>query len=341
MLYSHIQKYKKLRKLLFLASASIGASLIITLASCSHSDFKHTRLKKDAAIYQKTSSEDNKPYLKISTYGSKYYTFSDWYWEGPSVKEQAEQFGIPMRDETGKWLVKSAENPEVKSENSNNDKNIADSNSKNVTKEWFGSKYKNVFTSDKLQEKPAESKYGDFFYATKEIQKSDSSYLKSVSLVKNDSDLKSALRLDESGKEYYRKYFREINLSDKTDKELYDDFSPWSNNFNYETFKNKLDFKNFNYLFLKDFANLIAYNDSPESILEGGVEIAKYEIDVVNKTIKIKFFWTPTTFENDTTDVSEIIQIWNPKRLTSFMIPIKKDKLTSFDFDDWSFKYLK
>ncbi|PAF54839.1 hypothetical protein [Mycoplasmopsis agassizii] len=290
MLYSPIKKYKKLNKLLLIASASIGALSIIALASCSYSDFKYTHLKKDAAIYQKNSSEDNKPYLKISTYGSKYYTFSNWYWEGPSVKEQAEQFGIPMRNETGKWLVKSSEKPEVKSENSNNDKNIADSNSTNVTKEWFGNKYKASYTSDQLQGKPAESKYGDFFYATKEMQKSEPFYLKPVSLIKNDGDLKSALRVDESGKKYYQKYFREIVLSDKTDKELYDNFSPWSNNFNYEAIKNKLDFKNLNYLFIKDFANLIAYNDSPESILEGGTEIAKYEIDVASKTIRIKFF---------------------------------------------------
>ncbi|PAF55309.1 hypothetical protein [Mycoplasmopsis agassizii] len=349
----NVQKSKIIKKLLILLTTFIASSGVIALASCSSSDFKVKQLEKDSALYEKQTS-DNKPYLQFNMYGYPNFTFSNWIMTtGDITNFKADNY--PIIKGNGEVILKTNEQYHADMEKFQKEKGL---DSEDVYKYWvkkhydpndyhtyfipkFKWNYKQEQTFTRTFPKSSNNYNANLYFVDDEMQKYDPSYQKSVSLIKNEDDLKASLRLDEKGKTVYKNYLNQLNelSSDKKSHEdLEKEYLPWSSKFNYENIKNKLDFDKYSYLFIKDVASqILFYNIQGESRLDGGVEISKYNVDINNKTINLEWGWVPTSNKGDFHGSSPAIRMSVPDRLTSFMIPVEKDKLSEFDFNEWKF----
>ncbi|PAK21277.1 hypothetical protein CJJ23_02930 [Mycoplasmopsis agassizii] len=353
MLHLHIQKSKRIKKLLILLTTFIATSGVIALASCSSSDFKVKQLEKDASVYEKQTS-DNKPYLQFNMYGYSNFTFSNWIMlNGGITKFKADNY--PIIKGNGEVILKTNEEYHADMKKFQEEKGL---DSKDIYKYWvkkhydpndhhtyfipkFKWDYKKEQTYTRSFPKSSNNFNANLYFVDDEMQKYDSTYEKSVSIVKNKDDLKASLRLDEEGKTLYKNYLNKLNdlRHEKIKPEnLEKEYLPWSSKFNYENIKSKLDFDKYVYLFIKDVASQIFYSSiQGESKLNGGVEISKYNVDINNKTINLEWGWVPTSEIGDFHGSSPMIRMGVPDRLTSFMIPVEKNKLSEFDFNDWKF----
>ncbi|PAF54988.1 hypothetical protein [Mycoplasmopsis agassizii] len=364
MLHSPIQQYKKRSKIVFWLFTISTVSSISFLVACSQNvepekpkvepinpvekmpsnpfekwgKYWDSALIKNpsAAIYEKVTS-NKKPFVQLNTFGFKFFTFSDWYWAWYKPGDEKSLDGavkIKKDDE----LVKGKTNektPKMKP-------NIAGGFIKKS--EWIyenGNKHTWIWSGEN----------SNFHIEEPEIQKNFDTNHKSISLIENEDDLKIALRFDDESWKTYYEYFKSIDKVTGWDynngckygpycvakKDIKSRFLPWSKTFNYPLIKEKMDLKKYNYLFLKDFWNLEVNNGEADVLLDGGITIEDYDIDIKNKNITLDFreksALLPRQFVNN------ISWTGASNRLTSFMIPIEKNKLSDFDFNDWTITY--
>ncbi|PAK20900.1 hypothetical protein CJJ23_04805 [Mycoplasmopsis agassizii] len=290
------------------------------------------KIEKGAAIFEK-STQDDQPYLQISTWNYKWFTFSDFYWVFENHLNEnwyLDKSKIFYDEKEKKWSYAR----DKSSNNSNGSKNFA---GRFLIKEYW--RY-----GDSMQ-KIINNNYG--FYWSENIvrtfseQKPSPDHLKSISLVKNEKDLKTSLRLNQEDQSKYLNYFKILledpNKTPPSDEELLREFTPWSDTFNFTTIKSKLDFANYDYLFAKDLYSLNTRTINYEiADLNGGVNINSYNIDPENKTLKINlgFDFEKQTCYGICASTYEYRYEWN--RLNSMFIPIKKNSIDSFDMNQWN-----
>ncbi|PAF55475.1 hypothetical protein [Mycoplasmopsis agassizii] len=176
----------------------------------------------------------------------------------------------------------------------------------------------------------------------KEDQKSTDKQFKSISLITDESSLKTQLRTSEEENEKFSKFAKEkIDASLKGDD--IEKMKPWNSYFNYDLINKKLDLKNNNYLFVKDLTHLIVYGESfGESGLvyhkvDKGIQMYDYIIDKENKTLTLKFsyFNVPEQDYLLTKPYEKQNRFTGPNTITSFLLPVPKSELNDFDFNEW------
>ncbi|PAK20915.1 hypothetical protein CJJ23_04640 [Mycoplasmopsis agassizii] len=374
-----IQKYKKISKTAFWLVTISTVSPVLILVACSQNlepekpKDKPTKpvekpvekmpsnpfekwgknwdsfLEKNpsAAIYEKVTN-DKKPFIQLNTFGFKYFTFSDWYWGW--------YYGGNEKSLEGSYI-------EIRKDDSDKDNELIDWKTGQETPKMepfitggFIKKPSWIYENGNknIWYKKGDEKY-KLYVEKSEIEKKFDTNHKSISLIKNEDDLKTALRFDNDSWKIYYEYFKSIdnewiNVTGQKYKEvcyygsgcepikdLTSRFLPWSKTFNYPLIKYKMNLNKYNYLFLKDFWNLWIPHVEADIFLEGGITIENYDIDVENKNITLDF-----------REISGLLPMqfvqnmeWRARsdRLTSFMIPVEKNKLNDFDFNDWTITY--
>ncbi|WP_371246285.1 hypothetical protein ACA758_04535 [Mycoplasmopsis agassizii] len=291
-------------------------------------------IEKGAGVFEK-STQDDQPYLQISTWNYKRFTFSDFYWvfeDHFNENRYSDKSKIFYDEKEKEWSYAY----DKSSNNSNDSKNFA---GRFLTKEYweYGNSLNEEFHTD-------HGFFRDRVVRNFSEQKLYPDHLKSISLVKNEKDLKTVLRLNQEDQGKYLNYFREIvgghynkHKTPPSEEELLKLFTPWSETFNFNTIKSKLDFANYDYLFAKDLNSLntrtINYKIAD---LNRGVNINSYNIDPENKTLKINlgFDFEKQICYGFCAQTYEYRYGWN--RLNSMFIPIKKNSIDSFDMNRWN-----
>ncbi|PAK21342.1 hypothetical protein CJJ23_02265 [Mycoplasmopsis agassizii] len=317
-------KSNKKWKHLFLASTAItSAASIITFISCS----QHPEtIWKKAAVYEKKTEEGDKPYVQLNTYGFKDYTFSDFKW-AITTERFLVSMSVPIVKANGSVITGQGFQTSDDEKAFNNE----------LLFQYFGIKakwdYKKFSKHEWLK--------SNFYVVDKATQERFEDYQKSISLIKSDDDLKKALRLTDEEQLKYLNYYKEItpeiDLENVKDETAYfkERYMPWSKTFNFDVIKSKLDFKKYNYLFIKDFHRTIINSGEAVSRLDGGIDLKDYQIDVTNKKLTLKTGAKPETNEGEQFIVNTAVWVDKSGRLNSFMIPIEKTELTEFDFNEW------
>ncbi|WP_371246104.1 hypothetical protein ACA758_03425 [Mycoplasmopsis agassizii] len=338
------QKSKK-RKLIFLfTTLAVGVFSTLSLIACSSHP---TILEKGAAVYSKTTEVDKKPYVQINLYGYEQFTFGNWYRTGARPDSSYLTYRrIIIRNsidnkngEDPNWHETDVKSPFIIGEETDEQKEIR--------KRWglFVPKYKWIYNNSPIYNSLSDKQKDSFYLVDALEQNQEPDSQKFISLIKNEEELKSSLRLDEESKSTYLKYLKSIasesELKNVTDKDSYLEkkYLPWSNSFNYETIKSKLDLKKYDYIFIKDSGSY--FRNSGEGIevfLDGGLEIQDYKIDPNSKTFNIKWGHKPTVPSGIDIVVDTAIHSEPSSRYHSFLIPVEKGSISDFKVNDWSFK---
>ncbi|PAK20994.1 hypothetical protein CJJ23_04270 [Mycoplasmopsis agassizii] len=352
------------KKLIYFLLFTLSPATITSLISCSNYNVENTPileqepapvdipkqnefqvLEKGSAVYSKKTNIDNKPYVQLNLYGYKNFTFSNWYpiYSGTGVfshgtsiirnsivKDNKEDPPYSPEKELG--AIETGDKP-TKRQIEIRDKLI-----------YFARKYNWRYENSPIYNSLTSKQKNHLYYVDALQQEKEPNYQKFISVIKNNNDLKLALRLGEGDQEKYENYFKllidEKQLNDITeiDKYIKENFSPWKGDFNYETIKSKLDFNKFDYMFIKDVSEFFRSNISAEFSLEYGIEINNYKIDEESKTIYINFIHGPMNVRGSRVGANSQIQTGIPNRFHSFLIPIKKNRISNFNIYDWSIK---
>ncbi|PAK20998.1 hypothetical protein CJJ23_04290 [Mycoplasmopsis agassizii] len=332
MLPLHTQLYRKIKKMLMITSVISISTISLTLASCS----QHVFLKKGAAIYSKETEIGKKPYVQINLYGYPYFTFSNWY---PAFYDE-ETFHLRK--------VKTWTKEEIEKTNgiqNSGTKNNVDTNDKTENKNKWGyfiRKYKWTYKNSEIYNMLNEKQRDEIFALGLSEQKNEPSSQKYISLIKNSTELKSSLRLEENDQNEYREYFKKLLSEDEVKKNkdstnyIKNKFEPWSTTFNFETINNKLDFDKYDYLFVKDESVFFKNGDEIEIWLSGGIQLRDYKINLDQKKIYLGYDIAPSAPKKYGKKTLGFYLNSLPDRLNSFFIPIEKNKLTQFVIDDWT-----
>ncbi|WP_371246283.1 hypothetical protein ACA758_04525 [Mycoplasmopsis agassizii] len=167
--------------------------------------------------------------------------------------------------------------------------------------------------------------------------------------MRNQTELKQALWLEESDKEKYLKYFKmlektahySLNNKPLSDQELSKKYFPWTDSFNFKTINSKMDFEKNNYLFIKDLRATNIYTGKGIGNLSKGIKIHSYKVEPDNKKVSITFSYDkeidpcPKCLIPESVYSSNAASEWYWKRLSSMFIPIEKNKLNDFNMNDW------
>ncbi|PAF55220.1 hypothetical protein [Mycoplasmopsis agassizii] len=323
MFRSKTRSNKKWKHLFLALTALTSAATVATFISCSQ---QSSTIWKQAAVYEKKTEEGDKPYVQLNTYGFKDYTFSDFKWAITDERSLV-YLGVPIVKANGSVITGQG------AQTSEDAKAFNDE----LLFQYFAIKakwdYKKLSKHEWLKR--------DFYVVDKAMQERFEDYQKSISLIKSDDELKKALRLTDEEQLKYQNYYKAITpeseLENVKDEVAYfkERYMPWSNTFNFDVIKSKLDFKKYNYLFIKDFHKTILNHGEAVSRLDGGIDLKDYEIDVTNKKLTLKTGGKPETNDGESFAVTLAVEIDKSGRLNSFMIPIEKTKLTEFDFNEW------
>ncbi|WP_371246281.1 hypothetical protein ACA758_04515 [Mycoplasmopsis agassizii] len=318
---------------IFTSSLAIG--LVSLKRTAYHPEpFDDKSILKGSGLFDK-KTQDNKNYLQLNTWNFMDFTFSDFQWifEGVWTNGKIEK-------------VRKDINPHTIS-----DKVIKASWLKKVQGSDRFIKFIKKFKWSYEPELPnnavdvQDSRYIDSGYIHDfSDQKNYPNHLKSISLIKNDGELKQALRLEDQDREKYLKYFRSLEdyfywykKEKLSDEELSKKYLPWTDTFNFDTVNSKMDFKNYDYLFVKDLRS--SYGDGNVGIgdLSKGIKIHSYKIEPENHKLKIMFWYDEEVrgchncMADDAWDHS-----WTWKRLSSMLIPIEKNKISEFNMNNWN-----
>ncbi|WP_371246108.1 hypothetical protein ACA758_03445 [Mycoplasmopsis agassizii] len=356
----HIQKSKKYKKVFFVISSSLITSSVGVLIACSTNEAMYKKetpletpkvvikqfpwpLEKGAAVYSKLTKADNDPYIQINLYGYKFFTFGNWY----PVYDSFENFN---------WrnlLVRNVSDGKT----SDPDLNIGDGGGslkvgeeetprqKKIRDTWtfFANKPDWIYSKSKVYNSLDKEQKNSRYLVDALEQEAEPDYQKFISIVKNENDLKMSLRLSDNDQKLYDEYL--LNFFDfknsKNILELRHKFLPWSNTFNFEIIKDKLNFNKYDYLFIKDISQYFRFNESSDYLLEGWLEISKYKIDEITKTIYVDWNIAPTVPEGITSGADSVIPTSLPKRFHSFLIPVEKGKISDFNVYDWNMKHFE
>ncbi|PAF55163.1 hypothetical protein CJF60_00555 [Mycoplasmopsis agassizii] len=298
-------------------------------------------VKKDAGVYEKTTFY-NKPYIKLTTVGYNDYTFSDGYW---TYNDNKKSLYKEMDKVKKLWQEQGKVFDQTKARDYLFNFKASSSFTTSFTKkdQWkYDSKihkWKSEFEKD----------YANSLFENFNAQKTLPTYLKTISLLKNEDDLKKALRLNDEDQLKYKEYFERIHNKNKSVDFDYKKYLPWSDTFNYEEINKKLDFKNYDYLFLKDFwslkweRNYNQFEGKGVPILDAGVEIADIKINPDSKKIQIGLYFVDSWISlGDGIHGSHLSNEKMDKgdRLTSFLVPVEKGKIKNFDLNDYKIKML-
>ncbi|PAF55455.1 hypothetical protein [Mycoplasmopsis agassizii] len=252
-----------------------------------------------AAIYSKKTS-NNQEYVQLNIVGyNRYFSFSDWYWSyqrygEDDTNDPNQYFNNVVKK--NKWEYDNKKIHEISLEG------IGSSN-------WV--------------------EFNDF-----DSQKNFPNYLKTVSLISSQENLKKQLRLTADEENKYKNYLERVKKKTLTNDEI-KALMPWSDSFNEKSINSKLNLEKFDYIFLKD---LWRYIESPMiqvSRVDAGIEIIDYIVNLENKTIKIKTYIVPEKFQTSGV-VNQGISWANPPRTTSFLIPVEKGKISDFNMNEWN-----
>ncbi|WP_371246287.1 hypothetical protein ACA758_04545 [Mycoplasmopsis agassizii] len=288
--------------------------------------------KQDSRIFEMIAY-NKKPYLKLSTWNYKHFTFSDFYWLFPTYivgKKFPDKSQIYHNAKNPGWFIREwIKSPEPKNSEPYSKRFSLKHN-------WIYGKWLDE-TSIAWPGFDPELMVWDF-----SDQKSYPDYLKSISLLKNERDLKKALRLDDEDQNKYLNYFKRIHADNWyvnnprlniSDEELLKKYTPWSDNFNFDSIKSKLDFDNYDYLFAKDLY-AFPYNFEGDD-WNRGINIMNYDVEPESKTLKLNL-----VIEFDTSCKGNYCVNYSYKRgwnrLNSLLIPIKKNSIQSFNMNDWN-----
>ncbi|WP_371246103.1 hypothetical protein ACA758_03420 [Mycoplasmopsis agassizii] len=337
----------KKRKLVFLfTTLAAGVISTISLVACSSIDYNPKELDKGAAVYSKTTEVDKKPYVQINLYGYEDFTFGNWYPTYTNSNSSTLKYReLIIRNSSDNKATVDPEFPET------GDKLITigeeTDEQKEVRKRWglFVPKYKWIYNNSPIYNSLSDKQKDSDYLVDALEQKQEPDSQKFISLIKTDEELKSSLRLDEESKNLYLKYLESITekstLENVIDKNAFleKNFLPWSNTFNYDAIKSKLDLKKYDYIFIKDLARYFhTEGNGSEYFLDGGLEISNYEVDKNSKEISISWDYKPTAPKDKNLAAPDIILTGVSKRSHSFLLPVEKGGISDFKVDDWSFK---
>ncbi|PAF54989.1 hypothetical protein [Mycoplasmopsis agassizii] len=291
------------------------------------SKYNNRGILKGSVLYERMTS-DNKQYLQINTWNYRDFTFSDfqWIWKDSwknkkldkTEKDKNSYYWYPVEFD-GSYKLRSEK----------------------FIKKWNW-EYEPKFVIN------SNNQYEDFLKPFSE-QKPYPNHLKSISLVRNETELKQALRLEENDKEKYLKYFKmlektayySLNNKPLSDQELSKKYFPWTDSFNFKTINSKMDFEKNNYLFIKDLRATNIYTGKGIGNLSKGIKIHSYKVEPDNKKVSITFSYDkeidpcPKCPIPESVYSSNAASEWYWKRLSSMFIPIEKNKLNDFNMNDW------
>ncbi|PAK20898.1 hypothetical protein CJJ23_04795 [Mycoplasmopsis agassizii] len=324
------------KKYLIISSITLSLGFLITAVACTTENpeppekpkkldpVKIPEIEKGAALFEK-STTDNKPYLQLNTWSYLKFTFSDFYWvfENYWIENSNGRFVEPRpyhyneeedsKISVGRFLKKDGWNYE--------------------SLPSFTGLHDSGETAKRLRNFSEQNSYPN--------------YLKSISLVKNEAELKKALRLNDDDQNKYLSYFKAIenenqkkNKTDLSNEKILEKYLPWSKTLNLDTIKKNMDFSNYDYLFVKDLYSLKGGPHDNIADLSKGVNIDSYGFDLNTKTLKIKF-----GFDSEIdpcldcpVNLIEYTGLW--KRLNSMFIPIAKNSINSFDMNEWNLELI-
>ncbi|PAF54869.1 hypothetical protein [Mycoplasmopsis agassizii] len=339
MLHLPILSYKKNRKKLFLFLLStLTFSSLLPLIACSYRE-PGEPLKKGAAVYSKRTQNGNKPYTQINLYGYIDYTFSNYYPTYQDV-EEFDGYDVVVRNSSEK-----SEDPKFDHFKVRGIFELGKISPEQVEirKTWgmFAAKKEWIYKDSPIYNSLSDEQKKNFYLVDALEQTNEPEYQRFISLIKNEEDLKLNLRLSDEDQKVYDEYLKVRDYKNLNDMvAIRKEYSPWSDSFNYESVKQKLDLNNSDYIFIKDLSQFIRNKGTPtEYFLDGGLEIKNYKIDDINKTILVDWGWSPTTpFVNGSVNLA--IQTGLPERFHSFLIPVEKGKIFNFNVFDWKMKRL-
>ncbi|PAK21339.1 hypothetical protein CJJ23_02790 [Mycoplasmopsis agassizii] len=287
-----------------------------------HVPFNDKSILKGSGLFVKTTI-DNKNYLQLNTWNFMDFTFSDFQWIIENDWKNKKLDKTDKDRDSYNWYPVEINNSYI-------------SKWETFIKKWNW-EYEPKFVAD------SSNQYEDFIKYFSE-QKPYPNHLKSVSLVKNEGELKQALRLEDQDREKYLKYF--IALEDylywyKTEKlsdeELSKKYFPWTETFNFDAINSKMDFEKYDYLFVKDLRS--TYGDGNVGIgdLSKGIKINSYKIEPESHKFTIEFLYDDEVDPCPNCPLDEQLNhYWSWKRLSSMLIPIEKNKISEFNMNDWN-----
>ncbi|PAF55478.1 hypothetical protein [Mycoplasmopsis agassizii] len=326
----HKFKLKKLIAFSGLIVAPIFASLAI---ACTSSDVTLTEEDKRFAETGKGTDisvkvlKDRKSIVQLKYAGYEYFTFSDYWWsESRSKTIKVESYYSPGIDiEKGPSLEEKEafwKNEETNPETDNHEVFFKIDSLDNLKKEIA----KNTVLENSVK---------------KDDQENSENQFKSVSLVTDETSLKTQLRVTDEENEKFSKFVKEKIDSNLKDEEI-EKMKPWNSYFNYDLINKKLDLKNYDYLFIKDLTEFIYPQKSPSEAdfiyhkVNKGIQIDDYRIDQETKTIVLKFSWFKVPEkERYVTTAVDPSTFETPKTITSFLLPVSKNWIEDFDFNEW------
>ncbi|WP_143823650.1 hypothetical protein, partial [Mycoplasmopsis agassizii] len=299
-----------------------------------YAPFDNKSILNGSGLFEKTT-EDNKSYLQLNTWNFMDFTFSDFQWifEGiwtngkiEKARKDINPHAVSGRVIEASWLE------QVQG---------SDRFLKFVKK--FMWQYEQELPNNTVDVE--DSRYIDsgYIHDFKE-QTNYPNHLKSISLIKNEKELKQALRLDDQTREKYLKYFKALEehfyslLRDRkiTQDELSKKYLPWTDTFNFDSIKTKMDFKKYNYLFVKDLRSTLGDGNAGIADLNKGIKIKSYKIEHESQKLNIIFSYDKEVYPCHNCPLDDALDhSWSWKRLSSMLIPIEKNKISEFNMNDW------
>ncbi|PAK20981.1 hypothetical protein CJJ23_04205 [Mycoplasmopsis agassizii] len=324
-----MQKFKKLFLFSTLVATPILASLTI---ACSSSGINFTEEDRRFAETGKGTDvsvkvlENQKSIVQLKYVGYEHFTFSDYWWSEFRSKNiklwTYSRLGIDIEkglpsDKKEKFWIQEKSNPETDNHEVFFKIDSLDNLKKGISK--------STVLENSL-------KKGD--------QKNSETQFKSVSLITDENSLKTQLRVTDEEK--FSKFVKEKIDPEIKDEDI-DKMKPWNYYFNYDVIKQKLDLENNNYLFIKVLTDFVDFPDSPNEEwlvyhkVDKGIQIEDYKVDVDLQTITLKFGYI-TVPEKPGRAVSWVEKPYifkTPETITSFLLPVSKNEITDFDFNEW------
>ncbi|PAK21021.1 hypothetical protein CJJ23_04105 [Mycoplasmopsis agassizii] len=296
-------------------------------------------IKKSAGVYEKLTFY-SEPYIKLTTVGYNDYTFSDGYWTYKDDNKNLFKILDKMND------IRMKKDKKFSEEDARKylfNYKLLSSFAASFTKKdrWKYDGTKNYDWNSERGSYPVSSRFKNF-----KAQKNLDPSLKTISLIKDENELKKSLRLTDEEQLKYKEYYERIYNENKSPDFDYKKHMPWSDTFNYDLIKQKLDFEKYDYLFLKDFWSFLYINVYFETMhsgvweLDGGIELGDFKIDANEKKIEIGLYIPPKKSNEKPRKIPDRLpssDIWyEDPRLNSFLVPIEKGKINTFDLNDYN-----
>ncbi|PAK20984.1 hypothetical protein CJJ23_04220 [Mycoplasmopsis agassizii] len=332
MSHLHIQKFNKkdrFRKIIIFSGLFVAPIFTSLAIACSSSvtlteeDRRFAKTGKGTDVSVKTL-ENNKSIIQLKHVGYEYFTFSDYWW--------SEDKSDIIKNIRSNWLLQHDINFETDVLSDGEEENNLEADNHEV--------FFKLASLDELKNKISKSTVLKNSLKQEDQNQSDKQF-KSVSLITDETSLRTQLRSTDEEKEKFSKFIKE-KVDANLNNEDIENMMPWNSYFNYDLINQKLDLEKNNYLFIKDLTEFVDFPNEPSEEqliyhkIDKGIQIQDYRIDIPNKTIFLEFSWFKVPYEKGyVTLISKPFLFKTPKTITSFLLPVDKDEISDFDFNEW------